>query len=286
MPLFTGPTFNAALDALTVGLSQVLFPVVLLLGLTGLLVGILQSYDHFTIPAISPGGVEPRDHRPAGRPAPALPRRLEQAISCTPTRSRSSPRRSCSSLMAPARSGGSTSACSCTIDWHDPRIKQVFMLMLPVTIGLGHRQPRPADQLGLRHARLRRSAARDRQRLPHLHAAAGAVQRGGRDRAVPDAQPHGLEPRRAGDARARSASAMRQINLLLIPSAAFMIVLATPIVRLVFQRGQFDAQSTAARLRSAVLVRLQPAVRRPEPAADADVLRACSARGSRRGWRR
>ena len=31
-----------------------LFPVVLLLGLNGLLVGILQSYDHFTIPAISP----------------------------------------------------------------------------------------------------------------------------------------------------------------------------------------------------------------------------------------
>ena len=54
MPLFTGDTFNGPLDALTAGLSQVLFPVVLLLGLTGLLVGILQSYDHFTIPAISP----------------------------------------------------------------------------------------------------------------------------------------------------------------------------------------------------------------------------------------
>jgi putative peptidoglycan lipid II flippase len=37
---------------------------------------------------------------------------------------------------------------------------------------------------------------------------------------------------------------MRQINLLLIPATAFMIVLATPIVRLVFERGQFNAQST------------------------------------------
>ena len=37
---------------------------------------------------------------------------------------------------------------------------------------------------------------------------------------------------------------MRQINLLLIPAAAFMIVLATPIVRLVFQRGEFSPQST------------------------------------------
>ena len=37
---------------------------------------------------------------------------------------------------------------------------------------------------------------------------------------------------------------MRQINLLLIPAAAFMLVLATPIVRLIFQRGHFDAHST------------------------------------------
>jgi putative peptidoglycan lipid II flippase len=37
---------------------------------------------------------------------------------------------------------------------------------------------------------------------------------------------------------------MRQINLLLIPAAAFMIVLATPIVRLLFQRGNFTAHST------------------------------------------
>src|SRR5438445_6899565 len=54
MPLFTGGTFNPALDHLTAGLAQVLFPVVLVLGLTGLLVGILQSYDEFSIPALAP----------------------------------------------------------------------------------------------------------------------------------------------------------------------------------------------------------------------------------------
>ncbi len=54
MPLFTGSTFTTALDHLTAGLAQVLFPVVLLLGLTGLLVGILQSYDEFSIPALAP----------------------------------------------------------------------------------------------------------------------------------------------------------------------------------------------------------------------------------------
>ncbi len=37
---------------------------------------------------------------------------------------------------------------------------------------------------------------------------------------------------------------MRQINLMLIPSAVLMAVLATPIVRLVYQRGSFTPHST------------------------------------------
>jgi putative peptidoglycan lipid II flippase len=40
--------------ALAVGLSRVLFPIVTLLGVSGIIVGILNSYDHFTVPAISP----------------------------------------------------------------------------------------------------------------------------------------------------------------------------------------------------------------------------------------
>src|SRR5690242_3790466 len=54
MPLFTGTEFTPRLDDLTAGLAQILFPVVLLLGITGLLVGILQSYDEFSIPALAP----------------------------------------------------------------------------------------------------------------------------------------------------------------------------------------------------------------------------------------
>jgi putative peptidoglycan lipid II flippase len=37
---------------------------------------------------------------------------------------------------------------------------------------------------------------------------------------------------------------MRQINLLLIPSAALMLVLATPITRLVYEHGSFGPYST------------------------------------------
>jgi putative peptidoglycan lipid II flippase len=44
--------------------------------------------------------------------------------------------------------------------------------------------------------------------------------------------------------RAAAATGMRQIALLLIPSAAVIVALATPITRLVYERGQFDAEST------------------------------------------
>jgi putative peptidoglycan lipid II flippase len=40
------------------------------------------------------------------------------------------------------------------------------------------------------------------------------------------------------------STGLRQIGLLLIPSAAFMLVLATPIVRLVYQHGNFGTGST------------------------------------------
>ena len=49
MPLLTG-----AYDDLTVTLSQILFPIVVLLGMFGIVTGILNSYDEFSIPALTP----------------------------------------------------------------------------------------------------------------------------------------------------------------------------------------------------------------------------------------
>jgi putative peptidoglycan lipid II flippase len=50
--------------------------------------------------------------------------------------------------------------------------------------------------------------------------------------------------RDVGGMRRTVGNGIRQINLLLIPSAALMAALATPIVRLVYQRGEFTAYST------------------------------------------
>ena len=53
MELFNyGP--NDLYGPLAIGLSRILFPTVVILGLTGIVVGILNSYDHFTVPALSP----------------------------------------------------------------------------------------------------------------------------------------------------------------------------------------------------------------------------------------
>ncbi len=58
MPLFTGTSVP---NGLTADLARILFPVVLLLGLTGLLVGILQSLRRVLDPRDRARGLEHRD---------------------------------------------------------------------------------------------------------------------------------------------------------------------------------------------------------------------------------
>ncbi len=120
---------------LTVGLSQVLFPVILLLGLNGLLVGVLQSYDQFTIPAISPAMwniviivllVVLRPHFQAAQNGEVYAYAIAILVATL-----------VQLMLALAALGRIDFRLRLSIDWHDPRIRQVFMLMMPVTIGLG-----------------------------------------------------------------------------------------------------------------------------------------------------
>jgi putative peptidoglycan lipid II flippase len=239
MPLFIGPKFSHELNLLTVGLSQLLFPVILLLGLNGLLVGILQSYDHFTIPAISPAVwniviivllvvLAPHFSGTDEIYAYAIGILAATGVQL---------------MLAFGALARIDFRLSFKVDWHDPRIKQVFMLMLPVTIGLGivnldqvinsgfgslvsEQAPRAIDN-AFRVYMLPQgmfSVAVATVLFPTLSRMAAA--------------------RDAGAMRRTVGNGMRQINLLLIPAAAFMIVLPTPIVRLLFERGHFNHEST------------------------------------------
>ncbi len=238
MPLFIGPKLVAQ-TGLTVGLSRVLFPVILLLGLNGLLVGVLQSYDHFTIPAISPAVwnaviivllvvLAPHFHGEDEIYAFAIGVLVATAVQL---------------LMAFGALGRIDFRLRVHIDWHDPRIRQVYMLMLPVMIGLGIVN---LDQL--------------------INSAFGGLVSNEAPRAIENGfrvymLPQGmfsvavatvLFPTLSRMASSRDTAAMRravgngmrQINLMLIPAAAFMIALPTPIVKLLFERGEFNARST------------------------------------------
>ena len=240
MPLFTGSTFNHYLNQLTAGLAQVLFPVVLLLGLTGLLVGILQSYDEFTIPALAPAvwnivivvllvALHPRF--PVGKQIYAY---AVAWLAATVVQF----------LLVASALRRIDFRLQFSIDWRDPRVRTVFTLMLPVTIGLGIVN---LDQL--------------------LNTVFGALVSPQAPRAIDNAfriymLPQGvfsvavatvLFPTLSRQAALRDLPGMRravgigmrQINLLLIPAAAVLMVLATPITRLVYQRGEFTAHSTS-----------------------------------------
>ncbi len=82
--------------------------------------------------------------------------------------------------------------------------------------------------------------------------------------------------------RSTMASGMRLILLLLIPATAAILVLAEPMIRVVYERGDFDAAADRPRLRGALLVRVLAAVQRHLPAADAHLLQPPATLGADR----
>lgn len=239
MPLFTGGEFTDELDQLTVGLSRVLFPIVVLLGINGLLVGILNAYDQFSIQAISPliwnvvilvllVATKPFFEGDDELYAYAIGVLVGTGVQVA--------------MAVPAlRRMGFNIAPN--FRWRDPRVRQVLKLMLPVTIGLGlinfnllinsflgalvsEQAPRAID------------AAFRIYMLPQgmFSVAVATVLYPALSRFAARRDHDGL--------RALTANGFRQIFLLLVPAAAATIALSTPITRLVYEHGEFGPGST------------------------------------------
>jgi len=240
MPLFTGDESTPALDDLTVGLSQVLFPIVVLLGLTGLVVGVLNAHEHFSIPALAPlvwnaviiaglVGLTPLfegDEQLYAYAIGVLAGTTVQLLMCLPPLRR---------LGYPLR---------ISFDFRrDPRVRQVLLLMLPVSLGLGliNVSLLINSTIGFlvsEEAPAAIDAAFRIYMLPQgmFSVAVATVLFPALSRLATRRDLAGLQ--------ALIGNGMRQISLLLIPSAAAFVALATPIVRLVYERGDFDADST------------------------------------------
>jgi putative peptidoglycan lipid II flippase len=242
LPLFSGPNFDGNVAGV---LTQIMFPVVLALGLTGMLVGILQSYDRFTPGALAPvvwNGVilvlMVGLHNSFGHDK-AIYSYAVAWLAATVVQLLligSALRRIDFRLAGPK-----------AVDWSDPRVRKVFTLMLPVTVGLGiinldalinssfgalvPTNPPGAGPRAIQYAFLL-------YMLPQgiFSVAVSTVLFPTMSRQAARRDARGM--------RSSLAGGIRQINLLLIPSAVGMLLLAMPITRLVFQRGQFDAAST------------------------------------------
>ncbi|HEU5263116.1 MAG TPA: murein biosynthesis integral membrane protein MurJ [Gaiellaceae bacterium] len=227
---------------LAVGLSRVLFPIVVLLGLSGIVVGILNTYHHFALPALAPVawnlviilglviGV-PRIDDESGQlylyagvvvlgtlvqlllPIPWL-RRLDGSLTMV-------------------------------LDWRDPAVRRVLALMLPVTLTIG------LVNVNFLVDTLFASRLLDPELAP------AAIDKAFRLYMLPQgvfavAVTTVLFPLLArlaarGDAaglRRTLDRGLRQIAFLLVPAGLLSIVLAEPIVRLVYERGEFTSEDT------------------------------------------
>jgi putative peptidoglycan lipid II flippase len=240
MPLFA-PGLKGEIRDLMVVLSQILFPILILLGLSGVVVGILNSYDRFGAFAIAPlfwnltiiavlvalaPAFSGNDRIYAYAIGILAGTAVQLAIPAIDLRN--TPVRFTRHIGRP---------------WQNPAVRRVLLLMLPVTLSLGlinfnllinsffgslvsDRGPAAIDK-AFRIYQLPQgifSVAITTVLFPTL---ARFAARGARD-----------------DLRATMANGMRQIAFVLIPAAAAVLVLSEPMVRLVFQRGEFTASQT------------------------------------------
>jgi putative peptidoglycan lipid II flippase len=238
MPLFA-PGFKGEILDLTVTLSRILFPILIMLGVSGVVVGILNSYDRFGAFAIAPlfwnltiiavlVVVVPAFHGQNRIYAYAIGILAGTLVQ----------------LLIPVFDLRNTPfKFNWSFDWRNRDVRRVLVLMLPVTISLG------LINFNLLINSLFGSLVSDQ--------APAAIDKAFRIYQLPQgifsvAIATVLFPTLARFAsrgehdnlRATMANGMRQILFVLLPAAAAVLVLSEPMIRLVYQRGEFTPGQT------------------------------------------
>jgi len=234
--------YEGAEHELVVNLSRILFPTVVLLGLSGIVVAILNSYGEFTVPALAPVawnlviivglvlGVPRADGEDAALYVYAGSVLLATVVQL---------------LLPMPWLRGRDDRLRVAIDRHDPALRRVLVLMLPVTLGLG--------LINFNQVVNTFFAARFID--PNL--APASIEAAFRLYMLPQGifsvaiatilfpSLSRLAARGDTDAfRSTVSLGLRQIGFLLIPASAVSAALAVPIVRLLYERGAFGPEQT------------------------------------------
>jgi putative peptidoglycan lipid II flippase len=238
MPLFT-PGFSEHLTDLTVTLSRIMFPIVLLMALTGLTSGMLNSLEHFSVPALAPVAWNlviiafltvfrtdfSGDAHIEAYAWGVLAGTIVQFLMPIPFLRR---------FGVPIK---------LSLDWRNEHVRRVLKLMLPVTLALGVINfDNVINSIFGTLVSNQAPAAIDRAfrvyMLPQgiFSVAIATILFPTLSRFATRKDFDGL--------RSTMANGTRQIALMLIPSAVLMMVLAEPITRLIYQRGVFGPGAT------------------------------------------
>lgn len=247
VPLFA-PGLEGAEEELTVNLAQLLFPILVMLGVSGVVVGVLNSYNRFGVFAIAPLFWNLAIIAVLVGLAPAFPEGDEiyaYAIGVLVGTALQLSLVAWDLRNTPFR-------LQRVFDWRSPLVKKVLLLMLPVTISLG------LINFNLSINSLFATLVEGSiEGEPLGNFAPAAIDKAFRLYMLPQgvfsvAVATVIFPtlaryaaRREYDSlRSTMANGMRMIILVLVPAAAALLVLSEPITELVYQRGEFDANQT------------------------------------------
>jgi len=237
MPLFA-PGLDPGLQDDVVWLAQLMFPIVPLLGLTGIVSGVLQAEGRFTPTAFVPvlwnaviiialgvfAPFAPEDNRIWIYALGILAGTLAQLL-----------------YLLPHLRGLGPFPLS--VGLGNRLVRRVLVLMLPVTVGLGLININAVVD-GIFATLVSEQAVRAIDAAFRLYILPQGVFSVAIATVLFPTISRMAANRDFPGLRDSVASGLRQIFFLLLPASAFLMVLAEPVVRLVYQRGAFDAYST------------------------------------------
>ncbi|NWF69989.1 MAG: murein biosynthesis integral membrane protein MurJ [Chloroflexi bacterium] len=242
LPALLLPGAPPEMQALTVSLTQIMLATVAIFGVSGLLMALLNAHQQFLLPALAPslynaglivGALLLARLTPDGTPSvyglawgAVLGAALHLAVQLPGVRKVAPPLRF-------------------LLGFNAPGVRQVLLLMGPRVLGLAVVQINFAVNVAFTSYMVEGSYSALNTAWYLLFFALGVIAQSIGSAVFPSLAALAAQNDLAGF-RQRLAGAMRSVLFLAFPAAAGLIVLGEPLIAVLFERGEWTAESTAA----------------------------------------